>query len=70
MNRYCIRILKTVYVFLVGQVIWFAFFIGRPVQTLLDFYNTATPFIITGVCLLLIGKVIIISEHENIRGNQ
>ena len=70
MNNIHIKLLKVVYILLMLQIIWLALFLGKPVETMADFYNTTIPFLITGICGMIVGMIITFIEYENIRSNQ
>ena len=63
-----IKLLKVVYILLIVQIAWLAFFLGKPFA-IIGFHNSSVPFLLTGISGMIIGIVIELLKDENIRGN-
>ena len=64
-----IKLLKVVYILLIIQIAWLAFFLGKPFA-IIGFHNSTVPFLLTGISGMIIGIVIELLKDENIRLNQ
>ena len=64
-----IKLLKVVYILLIVQIAWLAFFLGKPFA-IIGFHNSSFPFLLTGISGMIIGIVIELLKDENIRGNR
>ena len=63
-----IKLLKVVYILLIVQIAWLAFFLGKPFA-IIGFHNSTVPFLLTGISGMIIRIVIELLKDENIRIN-
>ena len=59
-----IKLLKVVFILLMVQIAWFAFFLGKPFAKI-GFHNSLVPFSLTGISGLITGIVIELLKDEN-----
>ena len=64
-----IKLLKVVFILLIVQIAWLAFFLGKPFA-IIGFHNSSVPFLLMGISAMIIGIVIELLKDENIRTNQ
>ena len=64
-----IKLLKVVCILLIVQIAWLALFLGKPFA-IIGFHNSSVPFLLTGISAMIIGIVIELLKHENLRSNQ
>ena len=64
-----IKLLKVVYILLIVQIAWLAFFLGKPFA-IIGFHNSTVPFLLTGISGMIIGIVIELLKDENIRSDK